>query len=82
MRVYLRVACAVLPVMIGVTLGEATVTAMTVTPASDSYVTPPEPQDRYALGRRWATKHHSDDAKDCPSVDVLFQSGCIAATRY
>ena len=82
MRMYLRVVCAVLPVMIGVTLGEATVAAMTVTPASDAYIPPPERQDRYALGQSWAHKHRPEDADDCPSVDALFQSGCIAATRY
>jgi hypothetical protein len=43
---------------------------------------PPEPQDRYAMGQSWAAKHHPEDADACPTIDLLFQSGCIAATRY
>jgi len=82
MRIYLRVACAVLPVVVGVTLGEATVGAMTLAPASDAYAAPPEQPDRYAMGHSWAAKHHPGNADDCPSIDILFQSGCIAATRY
>jgi len=82
MRLYLRVACAVLPLIVGVTLGEATVAAMTTMPVSEAYAAPPEAQDRYALGRSWAAKHHPENADDCPSIDLLFQSGCIAATRY
>ncbi len=82
MRIYLRMACAALPVLLGVGLGEATVAAMTVTPASDAYIPPPEQQDRYSMGQNWAQKHHPEDADACPSIDTLFQSGCIAATRY
>lgn len=82
MRIYLRAACATLPVLVGLALGETTVAAMQVAPAADVYAPPPEPPDRYALGRSWAEKHHPEDANACPSVDLLFQSGCIAATRY
>ena len=82
MRIYLRVACAALPILVGVVLGETTVAAMEVAPASDAYAAPPEQQDRYAMGQIWAQKHHSDDADACPTIDTLFQSGCIAATRY
>jgi hypothetical protein len=71
-----------LPVLIGVALGETTVAAMEVTPASNALISPPEPQDRYAMGQSWAAKHHPEDADACPSIDLLFQSGCIAATRY
>lgn len=82
MRIYLRVACATLPILVGVALGETTVAAMDVTPASDAYIPPPQQQDRYSMGRDWAEHHHPEDADACPSVDLLFQSGCIAATRY
>ena len=82
MPVYLRVTCAFLPVVVGVSVGEATVGAMTVASAADAYVAPPEARDRYALGRSWAAKHHPENADDCPSIDLLFQSGCIAATLY
>jgi len=82
MRIFLRVACAALPVMMGLAMGETTVAAIQVAPASDSYLPPPEPSDRYAAGQSWAAKHHPEDANACPAIDLLFQSGCIAATRY
>jgi len=82
MRIYLRAACAALPVLMGLALGETTVAAMEVTPASDAYIPPPQQQDRYAMGRDWAARHHPEDADACPSIDLMFQSGCIAATRY
>lgn len=77
-----RIALLALPVVVGLTLGEATVAALQITPESDAYAPPPEPQDRYALGQSWAAKHHPEDADACPSIDALFQSGCIQATRY
>ena len=82
MRLPLRVACAVLPVVAGISLGQATVGAMAVASPADAYVAPPEIPDRYALGRSWAARHHPESADACPSLDLLFQSGCIAATRY
>ena len=82
MRLYLRIACAALPILVGVGLGETTVAAMQVTPTSDAYAPPPEQQDRYAMGQSWAARHHPEDADVCPEIDTLFQSGCIAATRY
>jgi hypothetical protein len=82
MPIYLRVACAALPILLGLGLGETTVAAMQGTPAPDAYMPPPEPQDRYAMGQSWAAKHHPEDADACPTIDLLFQSGCIAATRY
>ena len=82
MRIFLRVACAALPVMIGLAMGETTVGAMQVDAAPYSYAPPPEPQDRYAMGQNWAAKHHLEDANACPAIDLLFQSGCIAAARY
>lgn len=81
MRTYLRMAWAALPIVMGVAMGETTVGAMQVDAALYSYA-PPEPQDRYALGQSWAARHHPEDADACPAVDLLFQSGCIAATRY
>lgn len=82
MRIYLRAACAALPVLMGVALGETTVAAMEITPNPDAYIQPAQQQDRYSMGRAWAERHHPEDADACPSVDLLFQSGCIAATRY
>jgi hypothetical protein len=82
MRIYVRVVCAVLPILVGVALGETTVAAMEVTPASDAFIPPPQQQDRYAMGQSWAQKHHPEDADACPAIDQMFQSGCIAATRY
>ncbi len=83
MRHLTRVAWLALPVLIGVALGESTVAAMQVAPvAADDYAPPPEPQDRYAMGQHWAARHHPEDADACPEIDTLFQSGCIAATRY
>ena len=29
-----------------------------------------------------AAKHRPDDARFCPAIDIPFQSGCIAVTRY
>ena len=82
MRHLIRAAWFALPVLIGVALGESTVAAMQVAPRSDAYAPPPEQQDRYAMGQSWAARHHPDDADACPAIDTLFQSGCIAATRY
>lgn len=80
-----KIACLgwfALPVLIGVALGETTVAAMDVTPTANAYAPPPEQRDRYAMGQSWAARHHPDDADACPAIDTLFQSGCIAATRY
>jgi hypothetical protein len=55
---------------------------MTVASKADAYVAPPETPDRYPLGRSWAAKHHPENADACSSIDLLFQSGCIAARRY
>lgn len=82
MRTYLRMACAALPILVGVAMGETTVGAMQVDATPYSYAPPSEPQDRYAMGQSWAAKHHPEDAGGCPAIDELFQSGCIAATRY
>ena len=82
MRKYLRMAWAALPVVVGLAMGETTVGAMRVDAAPYVYAPPPEPQDRYAMGQGWAEKHHPEDANACPTIDLLFQSGCIAATRY
>ena len=82
MRKYLPMAWAALPIMVGVALGETTVGAIQVDAAPYAYAPPPEPQDRYAMGQSWAEKHHPEDANACPTIDLLFQSGCIAATRY
>jgi hypothetical protein len=82
MRHLVRAAWLALPVLLGVAMGETTVAAMQVEPASNDYAPPPEPQDRYSLGHSWAAKHHLGDANACPAIDALFQSGCIAATRY
>ena len=82
MRHLVGMAWLALPVVIGVAMGETTVAAMQVEPASNNYAPPPEARDRYSLGQSWAAKHHPEDANDCPAIDTLFQSGCIAATRY
>jgi len=82
MRKYLRMAWAALPIVLGVAMGETTVSAMRVDADPYSYAPPPEPQDRYAIGRTWAARHHPEDPDACPAIDLLFQSGCIAATRY
>jgi len=82
MREYLRMAWAALPIVVGGAMGEMTVGAMRVDAAPYAYAPPPEPQDRYTMGQSWAAKHHPEDADACPSIDLLFQSGCIAATRY
>ena len=82
MRIYLKVTCAVLPILVGVALGETTVAAMAVTPNSETYAPPPEQQDRYAMGQSWAAKHHPEGASACPAIDDLFLSGCVAATHY
>jgi hypothetical protein len=79
MRIYLHVACAALPILLGLAMGEATVAAM---PASNAYSPPPALQDRYTMGQSWAAKHRLDDARFCPAIDIPFQSGCIAVTRY
>lgn len=82
MRIYLRAACAVCPVLIGVALGETTVAAMQIDQPAGVYAPPPQQADRYTLGQNWAAKHHPEDADACPTIDTLFESGCIAATRY
>ena len=82
MRVYQRVICFVLPVLVGVALGETTVAAMDVETVPYDAVPSGDPPDRYALGQNWAARHHPDGPDACPSIDLLFQSGCIAATRY
>lgn len=82
MRIILRAACAALPILVGVMMGEATVAAIRIGAAPDVYAPLPEPQDRYAMGQSWAAKHHPEDPDACPAIDLLFQSGCIAATRY
>lgn len=79
---YLRMALAASPILLGVAMGETTVGAMRVDAAPYFYAPPPEPQDRYTMGQGWAAKHHPEDAAACPTIDLLFQSGCIAATRY
>jgi len=82
MRTYLRMAWAALPIVMGVAMGETTVDAMQVGATPYVHAPPPEPQDRYAMGQSWAARHHPEDADACPPVDLLFQSGCIAAMRY
>jgi len=77
-----RTAWLALPVLAGLILGETTVAAIRGTPSSDPYAPPPEQLDRYAMGQSWAAKHHPEDANACPAIDILFQSGCIRATRY
>jgi hypothetical protein len=79
---YAHMAWFGLPVLAGVALGQSTVAAMQISSAPYASVPAEGPQDRYTLGQNWAARHHPEDANACPAIDILFQSGCIAATRY
>jgi hypothetical protein len=82
MHYFKGVVLAALPILVGVAMGQTTVAAMQVAAPSYDYAPPAVPQDRYALGQSWAAKHHPEDANACPSVDLMFQNGCIQAMRY